>query len=486
MTNQELCDKILELIGGKDNVRSAANCMTRLRIHVKDGEAIQEGALKKVEGVLGIVRDQHDYLEVVVGPGKSQKCADLLKAMGIPLSAGATQNSAPAPNEDWQANKAALKGGQGGGKVKAMLKAFGEIFVPLIPGVIAAGICSGLATLLAQAIPTYAQIPFWNIAYNLLSLVNLAFMSYITAWAGYRAAEKFGGTPILGGMLGMITTLGNVDAIAKVVGLYNEAQPLDAILRQGRGGVLAVVIGVWFLCQVEKAVRRKMPNALDVCFTPLLTLLFTLIPYLFLVMPIVGLISSGLCALVELVAMSANPLVRMVAGYLGAALFLPMVAVGMHHGLVALYTVQLEAFGYVTLYPALAMAGAGQVGAAAALFFKARRTKNKRLESVIASALPAGILGVGEPLIYGVTLPMGKPFVTAGLGAGFGGAFVMLMQVAATTWGPSGLLGIFVMPAGPNGAALSILYYLIGLLISCVMGFFLTWAGIGEQETAAA
>ena len=114
--------------------------------------------------------------------------------------------------------------------------------------------------------------PFGTLPTTLLSLVNLAFMSYITAWAGYRAAEKFGGTPILGGMLGMITTLGNVDAIAKVVGLYNEAQPLDAILRQGRGGVLAVVIGVWFLCQVEKAVRRKMPNALDVCFTPLLTL----------------------------------------------------------------------------------------------------------------------------------------------------------------------------------------------------------------------
>ncbi|WP_294547061.1 PTS transporter subunit EIIC [uncultured Pseudoflavonifractor sp.] len=485
MTNQELSNKILELVGGRSNVASATNCMTRVRIHVKNDGAIQDEALKKVEGILGLVHDNPGYVEVVVGPGKCRKVADIYKEMGIPVSAenGGTGVSA---SSDWKANKAAIKGAQKESKVKAMLKTFGEIFVPLIPGVIAAGICSGLATLLAQAIPNYTENAVWNIIYNLLSLINTAFMTYITAWAGYRAAERFGGTPILGGMVGMITTLGGIDTISKIIGLYNEAQPLDAILRAGRGGVLAVVIGVWVMCKIEKAIRSKMPDAVDICFTPILTLIITLIPYILIVMPITGLISTGLCKVVEVVAMSTNPVVRMVAGYLGAALFLPMVAMGMHHGLVALYTVQLEAFGYVTLYPALAMAGAGQVGAAIALSIKAKRTGNHRLRQVIGGALPAGILGVGEPLIYGVTLPMGKPFITAGLGAGFGGAFVMLMQVAATTWGPSGLLGIFVMTAGPNGAAMSIVYFLIGLVISYIMGFIFTWLGIKEQDVAAA
>lgn len=485
MTNQELSSKILELVGGRSNVVSATNCMTRVRIHVKNDGAIQDAALKNVEGVLGLVHDNPGYVEVVVGPGKCRKVADIYKDMGIPVSAEGGENGVSA-SSDWKTNKAAIKGAQKESKVKAMLKTFGEIFVPLIPGVIAAGICSGLATLLTQVIPGYAEMPVWNIIYNLLSLINTAFMTYLTAWAGYRAAEKFGGTPILGGMMGMITTLGGIDAISKVIGLYNEAQPLDAILRAGRGGVLAAVIGVWVMCKIEKAIRSKMPDAVDICFTPILTLIVTLIPYILIVMPVTGLISTGLCKVVELVAMSTNPLVRMLAGYLGAALFLPMVAMGIHHGLVALYTVQLEAFGYVTLYPALAMAGAGQVGAAIALFIKARRVKNHRLESVIGGALPAGILGVGEPLIYGVTLPMGKPFFTAGLGAGFGGAFVMLMQVASTTWGPSGLLGIFVMTAGPNGAAMSIVYFVIGLLISYIMGFILTWFGIKEQDVAAA
>ena len=151
-----------------------------------------------------------------------------------------------------------------------------------------------------------------------------------------------------------------------------------------------------------------------------------------------------------------------------------MVAAGMHHGMVALYSIQLQELGFITLYPALAMAGAGQVGAALALLKKVKK-KDLRLSSVIRGALPAGFLGVGEPLIYGVTLPLGKPFITAGLGAGFGGAFVMLMQVASTTWGPSGLLGIFVMTQGPQGAVKSIICYLIGLLISYVMSFIITY-----------
>jgi PTS system sucrose-specific IIC component len=482
MTNQELSSKILALVGGRANVNSATNCMTRLRIHVKDDAAIQDETLKGVEGVLGLVHDQPNYVEVVVGPGKSRKCADVFADMGIPVSA---ENDVSA-SSDWKANKAAIKSGQKESRVKALLKSFGEIFAPLIPGVIAAGLCAGFATLLSQAIPNYADIPVWNIIYNLLSCINAAFMTYLTAWAGYRAAEKFGGTPILGGMLGMITTLANINTISQVVGLYNEAQPLDAILRAGRGGVLAAVLGVWVMCKIEKAIRKRMPDALDTVFTPLLTLIVTLIPYIFIVMPITGLVSTGLVKLVELVAMSSSPIVRMLAGYLGAALFLPMVAMGMHHGLVALYTVQLDAFGYVTLYPALAMAGAGQVGAAFAIAIKAKKVGNHRLRQVIGGALPAGILGVGEPLIYGVTLPMGRPFLTAGLGAGFGGAFVMLMQVASTTWGPSGLLGIFVMTGGPNGATMSIIYFLIGLVISYIMGFILTWFGIKDQAVANA
>lgn len=483
MKNEQLLQLILDNVGTQDNVISANNCMTRLRLHVKEDAKIDEEGLKKIEGVMGIVHDQKAYVEVVVGPGLCRKLADLCLEKGIPSAADNTNVST---DNDWKANKEAIKSTQKQSKIKTLMKTVGEIFIPLIPGIIAAGICAGVATLIAQLVPTYAENKVLFIIHNILSMINASFLTYLTAWGGYRAAEKFGGTPILGGMLGMITSLGQINTIAQTIGLYNDVQPLDAVLRAGRGGILAVIIGVFVMVKIEKAIRKHMPNALDIVFTPLLTLLITVVLYVFIVMPLTGYVSTALVWVVSQLCMSDNIFIRIIAGFISTALFLPMVAMGMHHGLVALYTVQLETLGFVTLYPALAMAGAGQVGAAIAIYLKAKKCGNDRLRSVIGGALPAGILGVGEPLIYGVTLPMGKPFITAGLGAGFGGAFVMAMQVAATAWGPSGVIGLAVMTAGPNGALMSVVYYGVGLIISYIMGFIITNLVIKTEDVQAA
>ena len=478
MTNQELSLKILELVGGKENVAAVTNCMTRLRVNLKDYDKADIKALEAVEGVLQVI--QMDNLHVVLGPGKAKKVTDQFKT-DCGLTGG------PSTENNWKENKAAVKAGQKQGKIKGALKSVGDIFVPLIPGVIAAGICSGLATLIGN-IEGYTEITWLYIVHQFLTMINTAFMTYITAWAGYRAAEQFGATPILGGMLGMITTMANINNIAPLVGMWvpEGGDPLNAVLRAGRGGVLAVILGVLLLAKVEKWVRSKMPDALDIVVSPLVILAVVVVPYVFVIMPITGVISNVLVSVVGSVCMSENIFIRMIAGFLGSFLFLPLVAMGMHHGLVALYTVQKEAIGYVTLYPALAMAGAGQVGAAIAIWLKAKRTGNKRMMSVIGGALPAGVLGVGEPLIYGVTLPMGKPFITAGLGAGFGGAFCMAMKVAATTWGPSGVLALPIMVAGGDNPMIQMACYVIGLLISYVMGFVITYFTLKDEEVANA
>ena len=478
MTNQELSLKILELVGGKENVTAATNCMTRLRVNLKDYAKADIEGLKNTEGVLQVI--EMDNLHVVLGPGKAKKVTDQFK-----IDAGVAEGGM-STEADWQDNKAAMKAGQKQSKVKTALKSVGDIFVPLIPGVIAAGLCSGFATLITQVNPGYADVKWLFILHQFLTMINTAFMTYITAWAGYRAAEKFGATPILGGMLGMITTMANINTISGLVGLYNDAQPLDAILRAGRGGVLAVILGVLLMAKVEKWVRSKMPDALDIVVSPIVILAICVVPYVFVIMPITGVISNALVSVVGAVCMSESIFIRMIAGFLGSFLFLPLVAMGMHHGLVALYTVQLETIGFVTLYPALAMAGAGQVGAAIAIWLKAKKTGNKRMMSVIGGALPAGVLGVGEPLIYGVTLPMGKPFITAGLGAGFGGAFCMAMKVAATTWGPSGVLALPIMVAGGNSATTQMLCYVVGLVISYIMGFIFTNFTLKDEEVANA
>ena len=481
MTNQELSLKILELVGGKENVTAATNCMTRLRVNLKDYAKADIEGLKATEGVLQVI--EMDNLHIVLGPGKAKKVTDLFKA-----DAGVTE--AMSTDASWQENKAAMKAGQKQGKVKTALKAVGDIFVPLIPGVIAAGLCSGIATLITQVNPDYASIKWLFILHQFLTMINTAFMGSITAWAGYRAAEKFGATPILGGMLGAITAMANINSISQTVGgifwVAEGADALNAVLRAGRGGVLAVIFGVLLLAKVEKFVRSKMPDALDIVVSPLVIMAVCVIPYVFVIMPITGILSNAIVSVVGAVCMSESVVIRMIAGFLGSFLFLPLVAMGMHHGLVALYTVQLNTIGFVTLYPALAMAGAGQVGAAIAIWLKAKKTGNKRMMSVIGGALPAGVLGVGEPLIYGVTLPMGKPFITAGLGAGFGGMFCMIFKVAATTWGPSGILALPIMTAGGENPVMQVACYGIGLIISYIMGFIFTNFTLKDEDVANA
>lgn len=493
-TYRDNVEAIITCLGGPGNITSVSNCMTRLRVVVADEALADEAALKARDDVLGVIHDRSCFYEVVVGPGKSRKYADLCAEMGLARETGklipgiswgeaASGGSVlDALAENLQDSAAGLKNSRKENRVRTALKTIGDIFVPLIPGIIAAGLCSGFASLITQLVPGYADIKGWNIAFNILSLINTSFMTYITAWAGYRAAERFGATPILGGMLGMITSLDGINTISAQLGMYNADAPLASVLRSGKGGVLAVIFGVLLLSFVEKKIRSVMPESLDIICTPVLTLLICVIPYILVFMPLLGFVSSGLVWVFSKLCFSQSILVRIIAGFASAALFLPLVATGMHHGLVALYAVQLESIGYITLYPALAMAGAGQVGAAIAIYVKAKRAGNKKLCSVIAGALPAGFLGIGEPLIYGVTLPLGQPFITAGIGAGFGGALVMAMEVAATTWGTSGILGAFAMTAGPAGPAMSVAMYLAGLLISYICSGVITYFTLDEKR----
>ena len=364
---------------------------------------------------------------------------------------------------------------------KPNFEVFEKVFDPVIPGIITAGLCSGFAALIAQFVPGYAENPVSAAVYYLLSLVSTAFMSFMPAWVGYSACDQFGGTAILGGMLGMITGLSEVNDLAQTLGLYNVADPAASILCSGRGGVLAAILGGWLLARLENWLRKRMPKSVDMVLTPFCTFLLVLVPYLLLVMPLTGLISTVLCGGVRLVCMSEHPAVRILAGYGCTAVFLVAVMMGMQYAFVALYSMELDSYGYVTLFPTLAMAGAGQVGAGLALLVKARKAGNARFANVIGATIVPGMMGVGTPLLYGVTLPLGRPFVTACLGGGFGGAFIMACGVESSGWGASGLLGIPMMGAGPVGTK-GMLLYCVGLCISCIMGFMLTFFTVPAER----
>ncbi len=470
MTNVELARSIVALVGGKGNIQAAQNCMTRCRIVLADPSLAKTAELKALEGVLGLVEDG-DTLQVVLGPGRAKKVTDALQEeLGIAVTGGVTEN--------WQANKEALKAGQKQHPLKRAIKIVADIFIPLIPAIIAAGLFNGFASLIGtmQGQKVLPAEGFWKATQLMFSLIGSGFLGYFAIYTGINAAKQFGANEALGGMLGAISIGGNIVALSTMMGLYDKAVPLKSILTTGKGGIIGVIIGVWILSKVEKAVRKRVPDVLDLVVTPTLTMLITGVLFVFLIMPGAGFLSDGLVAALSVIINSSNPVVSVISGYVLAALFLPMVLMGLHHGLIPIYAVQLEAMGGVSLFPVLAMAGAGQVGAAIAIYLIAKKAKNTRMQKVITGALPAGFLGVGEPLIYGVTLPMFKPFITAGLGAGFGGAYVMLTQVMANSWGPSGLVAIPIMK--PE----HMLNYFLGLVISYIGGFVITRLALSEKD----
>lgn len=471
MTNQELAGKIVELVGGKENIKAATNCMTRVRIQLVDESKVQMDALKSVDGVLGVV--EAETLQVVVGPGKSKKVADILVSdFGISQAAAVT--------DDWKTNKETIKKGQKQNKLKSALETIAGIFVPLIPAIIAAGIFNGFASLIStmQGQGALPVTKVWETIRLMFSLIGNSFLGYFAIYTGINSAKRFGATEALGGMVGAMSIAAQIVDISNLYGWYNNDVPLKSILTTGKGGIIGVIIGVYLLAKLEKAVRKRVPDVLDLILTPLITLLITGLLFVFVIMPISGIVSDWLVSALSIIIGSENTIVSIISGYLLSALFLPMVLLGLHHGLIPIYAVQLEAFGGVSLFPVLAMAGAGQVGAAIAIYMIAKKVKNERMQRVITGALPAGILGIGEPLIYGVTLPLGKPFITAGLGAGFGGAFVMATGVMATAWGPSGLVAVPLMQPG------SMLNYVFGILIAYLGGFVVTRLFIKDSDVA--
>lgn len=467
MSNMDLAKRLVELLGGRENVVKATNCMTRLRVVCKDASKVDTEEIKNTEGVLGLVID-HDSYQIVLGPGKAKKITDIC----------IQEFHLPKENTDWQENKSAIKESQKSNRLKDGMKLIAEIFIPLIPAVIAAGLFNGFASLIGQLISDgMLSGDIFRMIQLIFSLFGTAFLGYFAIFTGIRSAEVFGATPALGGMIGGMSIGAALVDISMMLGLYNEAVPLESVLTTGKGGIIGVIFGVWILSIVEKNIRKRVPDVLDLIITPFTSLLIAGIIFIFVIMPLAGFVSDGLVSILSIIINSTNPFIRIVSGFILSAIFLPMVLLGLHHGLIPIYAVQLEAMGGVSLFPVLAMAGAGQVGAAIAIYIVAKRVGNKRLQGIITGALPAGFLGVGEPLIYGVTFPMFKPFITAGLGAGFGGAYIMFTQVLANAWGPSGMVAIPLMQ-GTSG----MMNYFIGLVISYVAGFIITKMVIKDSD----
>ncbi|MEV5595796.1 PTS transporter subunit EIIC [Streptomyces sp. NPDC052496] len=474
--NRATAAALLPLVGGAANITSVTHCMTRLRLGVADRSLVQDDALKALPAVLGVVED--DTYQIVLGPGTVARVTPEFAAL---VEAG--RDAAPAPSpvapgptgptpptaEGLAAQGAALKARQkarNATPVKLFLRRIAGIFVPLIPALIGCGIIAGLNGLLTN----FGVLP---VLVPALAAIASGFMSLIAVFVGHNTAKEFGGTPVLGGAVAAVIVYAGV---AKVTAFGQQLSP-------GQGGVLGALGAALLAVQVEKWCRRHVPEALDVLVTPTVTVLVSGLVTLFGLMFPAGEAATaiGTCANWLLAHGGAA------AGFLLGGLFLPLVMLGLHQALIPIHTTLIEQQGYTVLLPILAMAGAGQVGAALAVYV--RLPGNRSIRTTIRSALPAGFLGIGEPLIYGVSLPLGRPFVTACAGGAFGGGFVGLFHqlgtaAGSTAIGPSGW-ALFPLLQGNRSLGATLTVYALGLLVGYAAGFLATYFfGFGQQALA--
>ena len=471
MDNQQIARSILAAVG-PENITEAYNCMTRLRLRVSAVTVTKE-QLKKIAGVKGVILNDGE-IHVVLGPGKAENVAKECKRLlaeqektEASAQAGATdsdgssanntlyENTKPVPAVkqkpearigDGKELHAEIKKRNSRSVLKRMLQRVGHIFIPLIPAFIGCGLLTGLVSLLLKISPELAG----NSYIQYLKLAGGSIFTVLNAFIGLYACKEFGGTPALGGAMAALLT---APGLADITFMGSPLIP-------GRGGIFASLLVGAATALIETRLRKRIPESASLFLTPLVTITVVALAGLFVFQPLGGVLSDVLSYYTVHSIQTGGA----VTGFVIGGLFLPIVMVGVHHGLTPIHADMLASMGMTILLPIAAMAGCGQVGASFAVYLK---SKNKFLKRTILSSLPVGMLGIGEPLIYGVTLPLGKPFVCACIGGAFGGAWQAYHGIGSYALGISGI---------PLAAATNhVLLYLIGVLIAYLAGFAATW-----------
>ncbi len=409
--------EVLSLVGGSGNVTKCGNCMTRLRLSLANPDLADHAAIKKIAGVMGVI-ESDSQLQIILGPGKAQSAAEMMNAM---IESGEVVE-ATAVNHDLSAiaaeQKKQMKSKQTSA-VQRFLSKFATIFTPLIPGFIAAGLLLGIATLLEQVFivgQTPSEFMVDLVAY--LKVFGKGLFAFLSILIGYNAQQAFGGSGVNGAILASLFVLGYDPEATR--GFYSGMSEFFGFAIDPRGNIIGVLLAAILGAQVERKVREYMPDDLDMILTSVVTLLIMGAVTFLVIMPIGGELFKGMSWL--FLNLNDNPLGAAIL----AGLFLISVVFGIHQGFVPVYLALMEAQGFNSLFPILAMAGAGQVGASLALYAKAK--KDAVIRTQIKGAIIPGILGIGEPLIYGVTLPRVKPFITACIGGAGGGFFIGLIS----------------------------------------------------------
>jgi len=454
MNNQDIAKKVIEALGGRENVNSVAHCATRLRVMVKDEAKINKDAIENLEKVQGAFFNSGQY-QIIFGTGTVNKMYDKVVALGLPTSSKEDMKAEAAKQGNW---------------FQRAIRTFGDVFVPIIPVIVATGLfmgVRGLLTALGMTLPedvtTYTQI-----------LTDTAFIILpgLVVWSTFRV---FGGNPAVGIVLGMMLvsdSLPNAWAVASG-GEVTAMQFFGFIPVVGlQGSVLpAFIIGV-VGAKFEKMVRKVVPDVLDLLVTPFVTLLVMSILGLFVIGPVFHVVENYI--LIGTKAILGLPFG--LGGLLIGGVHQLIVVSGVHH-IFNLLEVQLLAADHATPFNAIITAAMTAQGAATVAV--GVKTKNPKLKTLAFPAALSAFLGITEPAIFGVNLRYRKPFFLSLIAGAIGGGLASILGLAGTGNGITIIPGAMLYIG--NG---QLVQYILMVAVSFALGFALTYMfGYEDEET---
>lgn len=453
MDYRKTAREIYEHVGKKENIISAAHCATRLRLVIADNEKADKDAVENINGVKGVFFAQ-GQMQIILGTGVVNKVYDeFIQIAGISESSKEELKQVAASRAN---------------PFQRLIKTLGDIFVPIIPAIVASGFLMGIMEALNFMVNNgYLNIDTSGSIYTFAQLFSNTAYTFLPILIAYSAGKVFGANPYLAAVIGMIMIHPNlqnawtvategVQATQKVwFGLYS----IDMVGYQGH--VIPVVIAVWVLAQIEKKLHKIVPAMLDLFVTPLVSVFVTGYLTLSIIGPIFVTIENGLLDGIQyLIALPFG-----IGSFIMGAFYAPTVVAGVHHMYTIIDLGQIAKFGMTFWLPLASAANLAQGGAALAVALK---TKDQKIRSMAVPSALSACMGITEPAIFGVNLRFGKPFVMACIGGACGALFASVTALGATGTGVTGIFGILLCLNQP-------LSYLLMMAISIGVAFVLTW-----------
>lgn len=451
MDYKKAAAETIQYIGGKDNIVSAAHCATRLRLVIADNSKVNKEALEDAEGVKGVF-EASGQLQIIFGTGVVNKVYDEFIAM-----AGIT-----AASKEEVKQAAASKANP----FQRFIKTLGDIFVPIIPAIVASGFLMGIMESLNFLINNgYIHMSNESSLFVLANMFSNTAYVFLPVLIGFSSAKVFGGNPFLGGVIGMIMVHPNLQNAWTMTGGVNEYLDVFGLWKVPlvgyQGHVISVIIAVFVMANIEKWLHKRVPAMLDLFVTPLVSVFVTGFLTMTMIGPAFNIVESSIINGIQTLISLPFGIGSLVMG----ALYAPTVVTGIHHMYTIIDLGQIKEFGCTYWLPLASSANIAQGAAALAVALKTRDQKLK------AMALPSSLsafMGITEPAIFGVNLRFFRPFVCACIGGGCGAMFASITSLGATGTGVTGIFGILLCLNAP-------VKYILMFAISAGVAFALSW-----------